>query len=331
MNNFNVNTPDEWKENLYAKTIHKKRVRTKPITILAVAVITTILLSCSVFAVRIAKAPEYFGSLYLGKNPVADKLYSEKNYIFDSDNEDLSLKCKGIAGDNYCVFMIFELKSKGEIVFDKNKSYRIEELDQQIPFVPDYGKGMLCNVIDEHTLEIEVSLSNTEGNNIVGNTIKMYFENILVYEQNTFNLIDVIECNFSGKFAIDYRSTVKKLTETENSVNMAGVEFKPVKGKISNFHFDYTLEVIGNKDVFERLIEEDFITGTLNLNYVDGTREEYRIKMPPEKENDVFAVAIGKRDEKLHVILNFPEPIRSDNIISVELNNMKIFVDVQYN
>ena len=35
MNSFNVKTPDDWKENLFAKTTDKKSVRIKPITLIA--------------------------------------------------------------------------------------------------------------------------------------------------------------------------------------------------------------------------------------------------------------------------------------------------------
>ena len=39
MNSFNVKTPDDWKENLYAKTTNKNTVRIKPITLIAAALV----------------------------------------------------------------------------------------------------------------------------------------------------------------------------------------------------------------------------------------------------------------------------------------------------
>ena len=38
MNSFNVITPDEWKENLYSKTTHKKAFKIRPLAVLAAAV-----------------------------------------------------------------------------------------------------------------------------------------------------------------------------------------------------------------------------------------------------------------------------------------------------
>ena len=42
MNNFNVKTPDEWKEKLYAKTYDKKTVRIKPVTVIAAVLVVII-------------------------------------------------------------------------------------------------------------------------------------------------------------------------------------------------------------------------------------------------------------------------------------------------
>ena len=72
MNSFNVKTPDDWKENLYLKTTYKNTVRIKPLTLIAAVLAVIICISGSVFAVRVSKAPEYFGSVFLGDFPVAN-------------------------------------------------------------------------------------------------------------------------------------------------------------------------------------------------------------------------------------------------------------------
>lgn len=326
MNSFNVSTPDEWKKNLYSKTENKQVNVIKPTVILAATFATILCMSASVFAVKISKAPQYFGSIFLGDSPVADDVYSEKNYYFDSTKDDLSLECKGIAGDNYSVFILFELKSTGNILFDKNMSYHFENHTQDIPFMWEFSKGMSCKVIDEHTMEISVSLSDVYGGNIAGKTVGMHFENIEVYDINSMKKTDVIECSFSGNITIDYLNTVDKLNATQNTVTIKEIEFKPIKGNISNFHFDYTLEVIDGKELFSDMDEYKMVSGTLTLNYTDGTRDDFRIKMPPENSDDAFGVKIGKTNKKLHVQLKIPKPICADNVTSVEINGCEILI-----
>ncbi|MBR3766619.1 MAG: hypothetical protein IKL10_00040 [Clostridia bacterium] len=325
MSSFNVKTPDEWKENLYKKTNNKKAVRIRPIIVLAAALAVIICFSGSALAVRVSKAPEYFGSIFLRDSQVANEVYSEKNYYFDSNKDDLTLNCKGIVGDSYSVFILFELKSTGEIIFDENKTYDFENHDQNIPFASGYGKSWACYVIDERTMEINVSLS-VPGGSMVGKTVSMYFENIEEYEKNSFNKTDVIECEFSGEIVIDYPNTLNKLKATQNTVDIVGVKFKPLKGKISNLHFDYTLELVDGEEIFAGMSEDNLITGTLTLNYADGTRDDFRIKMPPENPDDASVGSFGKRDKKLHIELSLPEPIFANKVTSVELNGTEIFI-----
>ena len=98
MNEFSVKTPDEWKEKLYRKTSKTKIVRFRPIRLVAAIIAAIVCISGSSFAVRVSRAPEYFGSKYLGHSESADQVYSEKNLAFQSDREDLELTCKGIIG-----------------------------------------------------------------------------------------------------------------------------------------------------------------------------------------------------------------------------------------
>ena len=327
MSSFNVKTPDEWKDKLYAKTVSKKSVGIRPAIILAAVLAVVIGISGSAFAVRVSKAPEYFGSMFLGDSEMADKVYSPKDYYFYSNRDDLTLKCKGIAGDNYSVHILFELGSDGDVLFDENKSYSFENHDQSVPFASSLGKGLSVDVIDERTLEVNVNYSTENGFSLAGNTISMYFQNIYVYEKDTFNKLGEIDCEFSGKVVIDYRNTVKKFTPTDNTVDMNGVVFKPAKGRISNFHFDYTLDVVDGEEFYSQIEDYRFITGTLTLNYDDGTSKEFRLKMPPENPDEASASSLGKRDNELHVVLGFPEPVNAGKVISVELNGIELFAE----
>ncbi len=320
MNSFNVKTPDEWKENLYSKTTHKKAFRIRPLTVIAATLAVIICISGSVFAVRVSKAPEYFGSVFLGDSPVANEVYSPKDYYFDSSRDDLTLKCKGIAGDSYSVYILFELKSSGDILFDKNKSYYLQDRDYNIPFASNLASGWNTNVIDERTLEIDINYSTESGFSLAGKTISMYFKNI-----ETFDHKEVIDCEFSGKIVVDYRNSIRKLKATENTVNLLGVEFKPTKGRISNFHFDYTFDVIDGKELYSQIDDHKFVTGTLTLNYDDGTKDNFTLRLPPQNSDEASASLTGKHENDLRIVIGLPKPISAAKVTSVELDGVELF------
>ena len=319
MNSFNVKTPDNWKENLYAKTTNKNTVRIKPITLIAAVLAVIICISGSAFAVRVSKAPQYFGSVFLGDSPVANEVYSPKDYYFESSRDDLTLRCKGIAGDSYSVYILFELKSEGDVLFDKNKSYYIANRDQSIPFTLDISSSWNTTVIDERTLEIAISYG-TENGALAGKTINMYFSDF-----ETFDHTKLIECEFSGKIVVDYPNSIRKLTPTENTVNLLGVEFKPSKGRISNFHFDYTLDVVDGKEIYSQLEDHDFVTGTLTLNYIDGTKDDFTLRLPPQNSEEASATLTGQHENDLRLVIYLPKPISAADVISVELDGAQLF------
>lgn len=324
MNSFKVKTPDEWKNRLFEKTSQKKLLRIKPLAIIAAILAVIICISGSSLAVRITKAPEYFGSTYLGTDEISNEVYSEKNYIFDSSRDDLVLKCKGIAGDNFSMTIVFELTSTGELLFDKNKIYRFFETDQIVPFSSSWGRSIACYVINERTLEINFGLSDINVSRIAGKNIVMYFKNI-----ETFDKTEFIECEFSGRIVIDYHNTLNKLKVINNTFSAAGITFKPIKGEISNFNFDFYLEAVDGKEIFKSLIlfEDKMLPDTLTLHYTDGTSEKFIIKMPPENENEIFPGVMGARDNyKLHLMLHFRKPIKAADVISVDLNETELFV-----
>lgn len=320
MNSFNVKTPDNWKESLYAKTADKKAVRIKPIALIAAIAAVILGISGSAFAVKVAKAPEYFGSVFLGNSPVADEVYSPKDYYFESSRDDLTLKCKGIAGDSYSVYILFELKSEGDVIFDKNQAYYIASRDQSIPFTLDIGSSWNTTVIDEHTLEISISYSTDNASGLAGKTISLHFGDL-----ETFDHTNLIECEFRGKIVVDYPNSTRKLTPTENTVNLLGVEFKPAKGRISNFHFDYTLDVVDGKELYSQLEDHDFVTGTLTLNYADGTKDDFTLRLPPQNSEEATATLTGKHENNLRLVIYLRKPISAANVTSVELNGVELF------
>lgn len=325
MNNFEVKTPEAWKDKLYKSVYTSKRKRPKAAVLLAAVFASLICLSGTAFAVKVTKAPEYFGSVFLGQSENADKVYSEKNITLKSDNEDLEMICKGIVGDNRYIYILFEIHSKGDIIFDeKNCAYWFEEINEDIPFSLSYGRSGAVTVKDGKTLEAHLSLSGS-GLNLAGKTLSVIFRNLEVYKQNSLDVKEVINVNFSGKVNIDYYNTQKKLVKTESTVKVNNVLFRPLKGEISNLNLDYTLESVTDTELDPVMGIEKFASGELVLIYEDGERESFRIKMPPEKDTDASAGEIGISNNKLHLRISFPEPVNAQKVASVMLNGVDIF------
>ena len=326
MNEFSVKTPTEWKEKLYKKTTETKTVRIRSAILLAAVIAFLICVSGSAFAVRVSRAPEYFGSKYLGLSESSDQVYSEKNLVFQSDREDLELTCKGIVGDDYNINLIFQLKSTGDITFKEGKRYWIEEIYDYIPLSNGRSRGTNVITLDERTLQIELGYGSIDGVAIAGRNIKLNFENIIEYKENSFIQTDFFDCNFEGKIIVDYKSTNRKLQKTENTVEMHGVTLKPDKAEISNLNLSYTLEVVDGEEIFGAIDELDIIKGTLTLNYKDGTEETFNVTMPPQNENDIIISSVGKRGNKLRVTPHFRSTVNASEIASVELDGVEVFV-----
>ena len=261
----------------------------------------------------------------MGQSESSDQVYSEKNLALKSDRDDIQLTCKGIVGDNYNLFLVFELTSTGDIKFDESKSYLFENVDQHLAFRSSFGRGMGCYFVDERTLRIELFYSGIDSGSIVGRILRINFLNIEEYDKDTFNLTDTIECSFKGNIAIDYANTQRKLKKTENSVLMNGVTFKPHKADITNLNFKYTLKVLDGADTFESVNHDKLIESTLTLNYKDGTKETFNINMPPDGENDIGASTMEKRGDKFEVQLHFRQTINASAVASVELNGVEVF------
>ena len=86
------------------------------------------------------------------------------------------------------MFLVFHLKSTGDITFSENKSYWIDNIGESIPFAWGYGKSGNCRYLDERTLIIEIGYS-FDGNSVVGRSIEMSFEDIIEYDTYTEQFI----------------------------------------------------------------------------------------------------------------------------------------------
>ena len=325
MNEFNVKTPEEWKEKLYIKTIKTKTVHLKPTRLIAAIITVFICISGSSFALRVSRAPEYFGSKHLGQSESSDQVYSEKNLVFKSDRDDLELTCKGIVGDNYNMFLVFYLKSTGDITFSEDKSYWIDNINESIPFTWGYGKSGNCEYLDERTLIIEIGYS-IDSNGVVGRSIEMSFDDIIEYEYNSFNIVRTIDCGFEGKITVDYRNTNKKLQKTKNVVEMNSCKFVPVEAEISNLNLSYKLKLVDGKEAFENTPDHKLLECTIILNYKDGTKEHFNTRMPPNGGNDIGVGYSGKRNGILSVSPHFSHSINASAVASIEINGVEVFI-----
>lgn len=323
---FTVETPQAWKNELFTKTQQKKAVRMKPVAVLAAVLAVLIGISGTVFAGKVIRAPEYFGSLLLGDTPEAGEVYSAKNTVFESSREDLQLTCTGIVGDKLSLQLIFRLTSTGDLLFDPDYTYLFETNSEDFGFFSEMGKSIGSTVVDERTLEMHVDMSNISGGNFVGKKVSFLFADLEKYKiGGNFSDTEVIPCAFEGEIVVDYANTTQKLGKTQNSITVNGVMFKPVKGEISNLHLDYVMEVADGLQTFDELSFEKFVTGTLTVQYADGTSDTFALKQPPEDDNDAFAGTIGRDDNKIHFVIRFPKLIYAANVKSVSVDGVVLF------
>ncbi len=329
MNRLYVATPEEWKSGLFRRLEKSRRVSVRPAVVLAAALAAVICLSGSAFAVSAVRAPEYFGSLFLGRSETADALYSPKNIVFESSRDDLTLTCKGIAGDSFDVFMLFELVSTGDTVFSEDNTYYFGEAQHDISSLfpmGSFSRSISFRITDEKKAEIEICFSATEGGSFLGRDVDFYFENIDMWEKDSDEgIVTAEKCEFSGKVRIDYAATLRKLRKTSEETVSGGVGFIPLKGSISNFNLDIKLKVTKGREIYESTEPESLIGGTLTLNLKDGTRKSFNLKMPPQSEDDAFFSAVGKNNDELSLQIHFPEPVNAGNVSSIELNSVCIF------
>ncbi len=329
MKKLNVETPEEWKSGLFLRLEKNKKPVIRPVVFLAACLAAVICLSASAFAVSAVRAPEYFGSLFLGQSETADALYSPKNIVFESSRDDLTLTCKGIAGDSFDVFMLFELASTGDTVFNDESTYYFGEAQHDISSIfplGSFSRSISVRIIDEKKAEIEICFSASEGGSFLGRDVEFYFENIEVWGKDRDDgTLVAEECEFRGKVRIDYAATLRKMKKNSEVLVSDGVSFIPLKGSISNFNLDIKLKVADGMEIYESTEPEGLVSGTLTLNFKDGTSKAFMLKMPPESDNDAFFSSVGKSDNELSLLIHFPEPVNADAVSSIELNSSCLF------
>ncbi len=322
---FSVQTPQEWKDELFAKTSTNKQKRIKPVALFAAVLAVLIGVSGTAFAGKVMNAPEYFGSIFLGNTLAAGEVYSAKNTVFESSRDDLQMTCLGIVGDKISLHLIFRITSTGDLLFDPAYNYLFENNDQDLGFFPSMGRGIGCKVIDERNLEMYMDMTGISGGNFVGKKVGFFFENLEKYRLGGgFSDLEVIPCEFEGTITVDYTNTTQKLAATENELTVDGVTMKPEKAEISNMNLWYDMEITQGADrVSPHMLE--FVTGVLTLAFADGSMQNYDLQHPPVDDNDVFASSVGRTGDTLTFVLHFPSLIHAADVKSVAIDGVILF------
>ena len=324
---FSVETPQKWKDELFAKTNTNKQKRIKPVALLAAVLAVLVGVSGTAFAGKVMNAPEYFGSIFLGNTLAAGEVYSAKNTVFESSREDLQMTCTGIIGDKISLHLIFRITSTGDLRFDPDYNYLFETNDQDLGFFPSMGRGIGCRVIDERNLEMYMDMTGISGGSFVGKKVGFFFENFEKYRLGgDFSDLEVIPCAFEGTITVDYTNTTQKLTATENELTVDGVTMKPEKAEISNMNLWYDMEVTDGQEIVMR--NDDFVNlvhGSLMVTFADGSVQNYDLQHPPVDDNDIFASSVGRSGDKLTFVLHLPSLIHAADVKSVAIDGIVLF------
>lgn len=323
MNKFNVKTPDEWKENLFL-SIEKSKRKINYKAVVAIAAVAAILI-CSTTGFAYSQAPEYFGSmLFSNSQENLNSIYSSKNIVFESPSDEFSLTCSGIAGDRRSMFTVFELKSNGDFCFDPEEIYFIGEWGvETMPLNLDgYSIGSSSTYVDEKNILIDVFF-NSQTINIIGGILNLELKDIVVGFGEDKEV--VVPGEFKGKIKIDYPNTVVNLSKTKNIANSEGVSAKGKDAWISNLGFAFELKVVDGSDKIAAFEDHEMIFKKMTLNYIDGTSEEFIMRLPSQSKNDVRIGSISKNEYLIRFEGKFPKLINSSEVVSVAFDDCVLF------
>ena len=67
------------------------------------------------------------------------------------------------------------------------------------------------------------------------------------------------------------------------------------------------------------------MTGTLTLNYIDGTKDDFTLRLPPQNSEEASATLTGQHENDLRLVIYLTRPISAADVISVELDGVQLF------
>lgn len=330
MNKFNVETPQEWKSRLYAKTSGEegtKAFRFKP-AMAAISVILIFALTTSAFA--FTAIPDFFRSIFQGNNEYLEPLFVQKNIAFDSDTEDIEVLCDGIMGDKNNIAVSFTVKAKGDTAFDINNIYAFETVefrfDSKSPSNSDgYSSTFGLNYSDSKTLVGDLYISGSSGNGFSDNKLKITLKNLEClkpYDAAGFERI--LSCSLTSEISVDYTDTSKELSAIKSEIAYKDMIFSPVCSEISNISLNAEFKMIkGNaKDLGEAYPFE-----TITVAFKDGTVSTFNFKEKTQNQNIFYVKSVTQTEESYIFSGVFGDAVDASEVFSVKFNGTELFTD----
>lgn len=330
MNKFNVETPQDWKNKLYAKTISRqeqKELRFKP-AMAAVAVVLVFTLTTTAFA--FAEMPDFFKSIFQGNDDYLNPLYMPKNIVLDSETDEIEVLCTGIMGDKNNLAVSFAVKSKGNTEFDINNHYIFDtssfRIESEKPSNDDgYSATFNLNYYDNKTLLGDLYISGNSGNGFTGKQLKLALANLECLKPEAAAEFErILDCRFESEIAIDYTDTSKELSALKSEIAYENIVLSPVHSEISNISLNAEFKAIkGNaKDLGEAYPFE-----SITVTFKDGTVSEFNFGEKTEKQNIFYVNSVTQTDETYAVSGVFGEAVEAKNVLSVEFGGVKLFAE----
>ncbi len=330
MSKFNVETPQMWKDELYAKTSRKsehKSLRFKPV-LTAAAVIFALALTTTAFA--FTAMPDFFRSIFQGNNEHLDPLYMPKNIVLDSDTDEIEVVCTGIMGDKNNLAVSFAIKSKGSLVFDINNNYAFEtaefRFDSENPSNSDgYSSTFGLNYHDSKTLVGDLYISGSSGNGFTNKKLKIRLKNLeCLKSEGAAEFEKILDCGFESETDIDYKDTSKKLSAQKTDFSYKNYIFCPVKAEISNISLNAEFKMQKGNAM---QLEEEYPFDTITVTYKDGTVSEFNLKEETENQHIFYLNSVTK-SEKTYVISGiFGNAVDASKVSAVEFDGIKLFAE----
>lgn len=329
MSKFNVETPQEWKNKLYAKTSNKderKLLQFKPV-MTAVTVILVFALTTTAFA--FTAMPDFFKSIFQGNDEHLNPLYMPKNIVFDSDTDDIEVMCTGIMGDKNNIAVSFTVKSKGDTVFDINNHYIFESaeflFDSEKPSDSDgYSSTFGLNYSDSKTLFGDLYIYGSSGKGFTDKNLKIELKNLeCLRPDNVAGFERILNCRFKSEIAVDYQDTSKELSVLKSEISYKDMIFSPVRSEISNISLNAEFKAIkGNvKD-----LQESYPFDTLTVTFEDGTVSEFDFNEENETQNIFYINSVTKTENSFSLSGIFGKAIDASKVLSVKFNGVELFV-----
>lgn len=328
MNKFNVETPQEWKNELYAK-INSNEERKAPHFKLVMAAVSTILVfALTTTAFAFTAMPDFFKNIFQGNDEYLDPLYTEKNVMLSSKTDELEIICTGIMGDKYNLAVNFTIKSKGDLRFDINNHYIFEtnsfRIKSEKPSNDDgYSSTFNLNYSDSKTLVGDLYISGSVGTGFTDKSLKIELKNLECLKQDDIATFErILDCKFESEIAIDYTDTSEKMHAVKSEIPYRNVMLSPINAEISNISLNAEFEIIKGSG---KEIDEAYPFEKLTVVFKDGTISEFDFYEENEKQN-IFYVKSVTKSENAYVLSGiFGKAVDASNVLSIKIDETEVF------